>query len=935
MAGARPAEGERSRGGPMLNDFAGKLSLRLAGLVGEIQEAFERNIPTYAALSAEARADVRRQLTELIRRTTGFLVRKDAARDELYAYARRVGRSRVMQNIPLGDLVRAVFLVEAIIWDRVLPAVKEGEVAAGEWIDFLKASGEVNAEILAALSASYLETKDEMVSRQLRELHGLLEVGRTITSTMDLEAVLNQILEVAAGIVQSPMGAVYLLEEGGGELVLVAQMGLAPPWTKGRRVDPQRTLLGRAFRTGAPVSGADDRLRGLSLPVPARGGRVRSALSCPILKDHTPLGGLELYDAEPRSYDRLDMALLAAFAPQAGVAIQNARLFELERRRAREMEMMKELAEEAAAAVSFDQAVGVVLRKVAEVAGVERCILFLYHPEEEELEFVRGHGLTTPLNRRLKGSRLPLSQADLVTRRAVRRGEMLAVADVGSDPRVDRGHLTSFRLRSCLIVPLFREGAVSGVMVLGNVRSPRSFEPEEMETVRVLSAQAAVAISQAGLRQRIQERERRLQELEANERIYRERERSEAIVSANPEAIMVVDRARNIVLFNPAAGELFGWRQEEALGRHIHEVLYREENPEPGACSMLDCPVEAAFRGERAVLPEMEYEKRDGGKVWISGSFSVIRNQKRQIENVICVFRDITEQKRMHRLALMDKELDIAASIQSALLPEGSLENEAVKVVAHMEQARIVGGDWYDYWVDGDRLVVVVGDAAGSGIPAAMLATLAMSAVRAEAVDRRDPLEVMRKANKALYPHRLEDRFITILYGELDLRTLRFRYVNAGHNDPYLIRRGGEVVTLPSERRTILGAFESMDLQVEEVDLEPGDRVFLYTDGVVDCRDSRRRPFGEKRLRRFLKEAGSRSAEAFLNELVEVLRRFCGAAMEDDFTLLLCDVKERKPGTEGEKGGHLIASGMSVPGPGWGPVAGDAGGPGFGGQGMA
>ncbi|MGQ9475114.1 MAG: SpoIIE family protein phosphatase [Actinomycetota bacterium] len=878
----------------MLKEIAGRLSLRLAGLVEEIQESFDRHIPTYANLSEEAKGDIRRQLAGLIRMTTNFLLGRGVDRDELYAYARRVGRSRVMQNIPLGDLVRAVFLVESIIWDRILPAIREVEAGTQEWVDFLKASGEVNAEIIAALSASYLEIKDETVNRQLRELHGLLEVGRTITSTMDLEVVLNQILEVAAGIVQSPMGAVYLLEEAGGELVLVAQMGLAPPWTKGRRVDPGRSLLGRAFREGAPVSGTDDRLRGLSLPVPARGGRVRSALSCPILKDHTPLGGLELYDAEPRSYDRLDMALLAAFAPQAGVAIQNAGLFEMERRRAREMEMMKELAEEAASAVGFDQAIGVVLRKMAEIAKVERCILFFYHPEDSELEFVRGHGLTTPQNRRLRGSRVPLSQVDLLTRRVVRKGEMAVVEEAGSDPRLDRGHLASFRLRSCLVVPLSRESAVSGVMFLGNVRSQRTFEPEELEVVRVTAAQAAVAIFQAGLRQRIQERERRLQELEVNERIYRERERSEAIVSANPEAIMVVDRLRNIILFNPAAGELFGWRQEEALGRHVHEVLYGERDPQPGACSILDCPVEAAFRGEKASLPEMEYERRDGKKVWISGSFSVIRNPKRQIENVICVFRDITEQKRLQYLALVDKELDIAASIQCALLPEGSLEDEAVRVVAHMEQARIVGGDWYDYWVDGDRLVVVVGDAAGSGVPAALLATLAMSAVRAEAVDGRDPLEVMRKANHALYPHRLDDRFITIIYGELDLRTLRLRYVNAGHNDPYLIRRGGEVLALPSDRRTILGAFEDLDLKVEEVDLEPGDRLFFYTDGVVDCRDARRRPFGEKRLRRFLKRAGSRSAEALLEDLVETLRRFCGSVMEDDFTALLCDVKERK-----------------------------------------
>lgn len=882
------------KGGFMLHEITGKLSLRLGGLVEEIQDAFDRNIPTYANLSEAAKEDIRRQITELIRRTTDFLMGRGVGRDELYAFARRVGRNRTLQNIPLGDLVRAVFLVESIIWERILPAVRDGELTTQEWVDFFKAQGEVNADIIAALSASYLETKDEVINRQLRELHGLLEVGRTITSTMDLDKVLYQILEVAAGIVRSPMGAVYLLEEGGKELILVSQVGLAPPWIKGRRVDPRRSLLHQAMKAGSPVCGVDDRLQGLSLPVPAQGGRVRSALSCPILKDHTPLGGLELYDVEPRSYDRLDMALLAAFAPQAGVAIQNARLFELERKRSRQMEMMKELAEEAAAAVNFDQAVGVVLRKIAEVAGVDKCLLFFFHPDQEELEFVRGYGLNVPVNRRLKGTRWPLSRADLLTRWAIEKGEIAVVEDVETDSRVDRDHLLSFKVRSCLAVPLFHQGRVAGIMFLGETQKPRIFEYDEVETVRVMAAQAAVAVFQAALRQRIQERERRLQELEANERIFRERERSEAIVSANPDAILVVDRRRNIVLFNPAAGELFGWREEEALGRHIHEVLYGEENPEPGACSRLDCPVEAAFRGEKARLAEMEYTRRDGGTVWISGSFSVIRNPKRQIENVICVFRDITEQKRLQYLALVDKELDIAASIQSALLPEGSLENETVKVVAHMEQARIVGGDWFDYWIDGDRLVILVGDAAGSGIPAALLATLTMSAVRAEAVERRDMLEVMVKANNAIFPHRLEDRFITIIFGELDLRTLQFRYVNAGHNDPYLIRRGGEVLSLESERRSILGAFEKLDLQVETVQLEPGDRLFFYTDGVVDCRDARRRPFGEKRLRRYLKGSGSRAAEAFLQDLVDTIRRFCGARMEDDFTVLLCDIKERK-----------------------------------------
>jgi PAS domain S-box-containing protein len=395
------------------------------------------------------------------------------------------------------------------------------------------------------------------------------------------------------------------------------------------------------------------------------------------------------------------------------------------------------------------------------------------------------------------------------------------------------------------------------------------------------------------LRERVRERERRVSELEASERVFIERERSEAIIAASPEAIFLVDRERNITLFNPAASVLFGWGEDEAVGRHVHEIIFNEPGLEPGTCSREDCPVDAAFRGEAVRIKELEYERRDGSKVWIAGSFSVIRNRKRQIQNVVCVFRDISEQKRLQHLALVDKELDIASHIQGALLPEGPLENRTARVLAHQEQARIVGGDWYDFWEEDNRLMLVIGDATGSGIPAALLATLAMSVIRAEAKYREDILGVVTKANRAIVPNRLEDRFVTVFYSELDMKTLRLRYVNAGHNDPLLIRGGRELIPLGSEKRTILGAFEDPDLDVEEVQLEPGDRIFIYTDGVVECRDSRRRMFGENRLRRYLRNAGSRAPRAFVDGLVDSLKGFSGGKVDDDFTILLCDIKKR------------------------------------------
>ena len=876
----------------MLEELSDKISTQLDALVGDMLDAFEANLPTYASLSPEAKEDIRELMRILAVKTTQFMAGKGEEREELYAFARMIGKNRSLQSIPFGDLVRAIFLVESIIWNRVIPEIRAGDLEPEDLEDMLALQSELNANLISALSAAYSETKDEMINRQLRELHGLLEVGRTIASTMDLERVFLQILEVATGIMQTPMGAVYLVE-GEDELCLVAQIGLGQPWVKGRRVDLARSLLSQAIEEKTPITGLDARLKGLTTPTPARGGKIRSILSCPITRDDQPIGGIELYDVDPRSYNRLDMALLATFAPQAGVAIENARLFELERKRRRQTVELKELAEAIAGAMSFKQAMGILVRSLILIMGADKCLLFFYDAKEDRLEFARGYGLTSFMTRNLQSRTWVLGELDEATSRVIKKQELITTEDARNDPRINEEYARFLKVRACVIAPLIYGGAVSGVLVIGSSTKPSLFEEEDREMIMVVLDQVTIAIEQVRLRERIRERERRLQELEASERVFIERERSEIIISANPEAIFLVDRERNIILFNPAAAALFGWREEEALGRHVHEVLFGETDVGSGRCSRADCPVDAAFRGEKPGIQEMEYERRDESSVWISGSFSVIRNKKRQIQNVVCVFRDITEQKRLQHLALVDKELDIASHIQSALLPDGPLENKEVQVLAHQEQARIVGGDWYDFWEEDKRLMLVIGDAAGSGIPAALLATLAMSAIRSEAIYGSDALDVVTKANRAIVPHRLEDRFITIFYSELDLATLRLRYVNAGHNDPILIRGGSELVRIGSRKRLILGAFEDPELEAEEIQLEPGDRIFIYTDGVIECRDSRRRMFGENRLRRYLKNAGSRAPTAFIQDLVKNLKDFSGGKMLDDFTILLCDIKKK------------------------------------------
>ncbi len=877
----------------MLKQLSDTVTRRLEELVGDIQEAFEAHFPAYADLHEDARKDIRGLVQKLAAHTTDFMAGRGVAAEELYAFARSMGRNRSLQSLPFADLVRAVYLAESITWSRIMPGAKEIELEPRDLHQLLERQGKLNTNLIAALSAAYMETRDKMLNRQLSELHGLLEVGLTISSTMDLDRVFRQILEVAAGIMQNPMGAVYLLDEEREELRLVSEVGLGAPWTKGRRVYLARSLLAAAMQEKDPIAAVDAALRGLTLPVPAGGGKVRSVLSCPIIKDTKPIGGLELYDVEPRIYDRLDMALLAAFAPQAGVAIENARLFELERKRRRQTVELKELAEAIGGAMSFRQAMGVLVRSMVMMTGAHKCLLFFYEADTGKLEFARGYGLASTMVRYLQGASWGRENLDEATTRVIEQQEVITSRDAHNDSRINPEYAQFLKIRACVIAPLIYGGKVKGILAIGRKDNIGIFDDDDQEIIAVILDQITVAIEQVRLRERVHEREKRLRELEASERVFAERERSEVIIAASPEAIFLVDRDRNVTLFNPAASELFGWREEEAVGRHVHEIIFLEHGTEKGTCSWEACPVDAAFRGEAVKIKEMEYRRRDGSKVWIAGSFSVIRNRKRQIQNVVCVFRNVSEQKRLQHLALVDRELDIASDIQSALLPVGPLDSRSARVLVHQEQARIVGGDWYDFWREDKRMVMVVGDASGSGIPAALLATLAMSAIRAEAKHSSDTLGIISKANRAIVPNRLEDRFITVFYADLELDTLKLRYVNAGHNDPILIRGGSELILLGSEKRSILGAFEHPELGVEEVQLEPGDRVFIYTDGVTECKDSRRRMYGENRLRRYLRRAGSRAPQALIDGLVDSLKGFCGGKMDDDFTILLCDVKRR------------------------------------------
>jgi predicted ester cyclase len=244
------------------------------------------------------------------------------------------------------------------------------------------------------------------------------------------------------------------------------------------------------------------------------------------------------------------------------------------------------------------------------------------------------------------------------------------------------------------------------------------------------------------------------------------------------------------------------------------------------------------------------------------------------------LYRELLEQA--HR----DHELKIAAEIQHALLPASRYVGKGFEVAATSVPCRAIGGDFFDYYhLPRDGFAFVLGDVAGKGPPAALLASLLQGIFTANAYRDGTPAGFLTLANDALVRRAVEARFATAVYAVLDRRG-RLTYCNAGHNPPFLVSRGGF-------RRLewggmVVGAFEHATFDDDTQQLWPGDVLVAYSDGVTEARDPSGEEFGEERLLSCVQANCTRSPVEIVEHLLSAVHQFsAGTAQSDDVTLLV------------------------------------------------
>jgi serine phosphatase RsbU (regulator of sigma subunit) len=269
--------------------------------------------------------------------------------------------------------------------------------------------------------------------------------------------------------------------------------------------------------------------------------------------------------------------------------------------------------------------------------------------------------------------------------------------------------------------------------------------------------------------------------------------------------------------------------------------------------------------------------RREGGKIaeeWAAsrGLSEILRTQRLE--------QEISERERI------EQELRVARTIQQASLPKEVPTLQGWQISPFYQPAREVGGDFYDFFeLPNGRLGIVVGDATGKGVPAALVMASARSMLRAVAQNSESPGDVLRRVNDTLVTDIPPNMFVTCFYAILDPNSGSLTYANAGHDLPY-VHQGDSAEELRA-RGMPLGLMPQMSYEEKEIVFEAGEAALLYSDGLVEAHDPKGEMFGFPRLRALVAEHGAE--ESSLGDfLLEKLYTFVGEGweQEDDITLL-------------------------------------------------
>ena len=271
--------------------------------------------------------------------------------------------------------------------------------------------------------------------------------------------------------------------------------------------------------------------------------------------------------------------------------------------------------------------------------------------------------------------------------------------------------------------------------------------------------------------------------------------------------------------------------------------------------------------------------------------FNSFKQMQFELNNYIKNLKETTAEKEK-----MQSELRIAHKIQMDMVPKifpPFPEREDVDLFAILESAKEVGGDLYDFFfIDDEKIVVLVGDVAGKGVPASLFMAVTRTLIRSKIIKGITSSQIIDQINRDLMQNNDSQLFVTLLLCIIDLKTKTMEYTSAGHNPAYIVSEKGEITVLKDRHGMALGLFDLQPYKSSIYQMEKGDKFVLYTDGVNEAMDKDGNIYDYFRLENMLVKMQKLSAKESTELIIQDIKKFAdGAEQSDDITLMVVTLK--------------------------------------------
>ncbi|TDB39700.1 MAG: GAF domain-containing protein [Actinobacteria bacterium] len=720
-------------------------------------------------------------------------------------------------------------------------------------------------------------------------LNGMHDISQLLASASDIDEVLDRILASLSHILGARDVDILLLEDDGAWLRLARASGSVVDAVGVRIPLKESAWLMESVDSGELERFSGDGREDPLLRLHGVYAHDTCALAVPLAKGRSVLGVVAIVCDARQPFSDAEIEVARSFAAQASVALDNARLFEDERRSRRDAEALQKVAEIMSGSAALPDSLVSIAAIEADLLGADRSWVFLEGPIDPSAEVEQASRACFVLWRRLQAERGLSAHA-------------LPVAFSAEDEDGDvRALLGMLGVQSVVMTPVSVHGELAGLLVMGWDDRTYSLDRHAIELGSAIGQQVALAIENVRLFDEARTRADNLEtifrisqavssSLQSKVVLNRVLDVVQKILSADAVMLMTLDVDRSLMVVPMARGILNPemLRMEFRVGEDVPgEVFERREPVSLPDLSVSDSPLSRIASkqelGSAVFVPLLARGRSIGVLAVFARSTSAFS------EADVELLRTFATQAALaiDNAEMFSREHHVATVLQHSILPtrlptiEG-IESASVYVPAGSEVE--IGGDYYDLFPAPDgRVVIAIGDVCGKGVEAATKTSMIKYSIRGMIAAGSRPSAVLAELNTALVAAGDPSDIVTLWLGMLEIESGRLEWANGGHPPAMLLQPStGEIVRLGTTG-ALLGAIRDAAYGDADVVVEPGGMVLLYTDGVTEARN-RGRFFGEGRVRRGLRQGGT--AAVVTQRMLAMVQRFSRGDLRDDAAIL-------------------------------------------------